>query len=1223
MTSEHPQRRGPNTWLLEELKQNNVAHEPVIVDAEIVTAQPPLPGPAPKPKDSTEQDTAEQGTELRGVQARIVDNMQASLSVPTATSFRNVAAKMLESNRLRLNGYLRRTNQGKISFSHLIAWAIVRAIADHVPAMNSTFSEDQNGKPRVIRHDNINLGLAIDVKKSDGTRSLVVPTIRGCDKMTFAQFVAAYNDLVARGRANKLTLDDFGDVTVSITNPGGIGTVQSVPRLMSGQAVIAGIGAIGLPAEWQAADERTIAELGISTVVTITSTYDHRVIQGAESGEFLAAVNALLLGEHDFYRDTFESLGVPYKAIAFAHDRAITTRDDHMEKQVAVSQCLNMHRVRGHLIADLDPLNVRTADPDLDVDPETYGLTIWDLDREFLHTDYAASGLAKPRKATFRKLLGEMRDAYCRTIGVDFMHIQNPIEKRWIQQTVEGYDHKVSNADKRWILSRLAAAEELEQFLDRKYPGTKRFGIEGGESAIPILNTIIDQAADAELAEVMVGMAHRGRLNVLVNVVGKRFKQLFREFEVGIDEDSVQGTGDVKYHLGMNSIYKARSGKKIPLRLAANPSHLEAVDPVVVGMARAMGDRLDPTQKPTEASNNAVNGAAISNSDRGFGSGTAAASDATNFAVLPLLIHGDAAFAGQGVVAETLNLSQIPGFAVGGTIHLVINNQVGFTTTAEQQRSSTYCTDVARMIQAPIFHVNGDDPEACYWVAQLAFMYRQKFCKDVVIDLWCYRRRGHNEGDDPSYTQPLMYKVIDEIPSTRQKYADRLVDSGVATEEEINQHSQSYRDDLQSALETMRRGAPPKDLRAAAPPPAVGVLPPIDTSIPRSKVDEIYSALTALPEGFTLHPKLARQFERREKLYRAGTIDWAMAEAMAWGSLLNEGTSIRLSGQDSRRGTFSHRHSTLVDNVTGKEFRPLDTLISSAGPSDTPARYMVYDSLLSEYAALGFEYGYSVLSTDSLVMWEAQFGDFVNGAQIVIDQFIVSAEDKWQQSSGLVMLLPHGYEGQGPEHSSARIERILAACAEDNIQVCNPTTAAQYFHLLRRQTKLERPKPLVLFTPKSLLRSRNAHCPIERICTGSFEEILDDTSIAPADKAEVTHIVLATGKVAYDMISRRDDLTAKHIAVIRIEQLFPWPGDQLEVLFKQYPNTTELTWLQEEPENMGAWTFVRGRLIDRFGPCFKLGCVSRPASGSPATGSASIHAQEQADLLNKVVAIQS
>jgi len=787
-------------------------------------APPAAPAPAPAPSEPVDEPA---GEPLRGAAARIVQNMEASLEVPTATSFRDIPAKMLEANRRVINGYLKRTRQGKASFTHLIAWATVRAIADHMPAMNSTYVEGPDGKPRIHRHDEIGLGVAVDVQKSDGSRTLLVPTLRDAAGTDFMGFVAKYDDLIARARINKLTMDDFGGTTVSLTNPGGIGTVQSVPRLMQTQGVIVGVGSIALPAAWQAADSRTVADLGISKVVTITSTYDHRVIQGAESGEFLKAIHALLIGDYAFYDEIFESVGVPYQPINFNPDRATSSKDEALTKQIAVNQCVNMHRVRGHLIANLDPLGLRESYVDIDIDPETYGLTVWDLDREFLHTDYAYAGKQEPRKMVLRDILKEMRDAYCRTVGIDYMHIQNAEEKRWIQQSVEGVDRTPDADEQHHILGRLNAAEALESFLDRKYPGTKRFGVEGGESAIPILDAIVGDAADAGLGEVIVGMAHRGRLNVLVNIVGKTYEKLFREFEVGVEEGAIQGSGDVKYHLGMNDVFTSRRGNTIPIQLAANPSHLEAVNPVVEGMARAASD-LYPVSEDTDA-----------------------------YPILPLLIHGDAAFAGQGVVSETLSMSQI-----------------------------------------------------------MAFKYRQKFNKDVVIDMWCYRRRGHNEGDDPSYTQPLMYRVIDELSSVREKYLETLVHRGDVDAEAEQAARADFDARLQAALDATRDAAPPKDLKAAAPPAAVGVLPHVDTSITQDQVDQIYAALQRKPEGFTLHPKLHRQFERRDALFGSGMVDWAIAEAMAMGSLLAEGTPVRLTGQDSRRGTFSHRHSTLLDHAS-------------------------------------------------------------------------------------------------------------------------------------------------------------------------------------------------------------------------------------------------------------------------------------------------------------------
>src|SRR5690606_7990518 len=716
--------------------------------------------------------------------------------------------------------------------------------------------------------------------------------------------------------------------------------------------------------------------------------------------------------------------------------------------------------------------------------------------------------------------------------------------------------------------------------LGTKWVGQKRFGLEGSESLIPILDAILEEAADDHLDGVVMGMPHRGRLNVLANIVGKSYDQIFKEFEGTVDPDAVQGSGDVKYRLGQVGKFQSRSGNQITVELAANPSHLEAVDPVVVGMVRAKQDQIN---RP----------------------------DA--FSVLPILMHGDAAFAGQGVVAETLNMSDIKGYRVGGTIHVVVNNQIGFTTTPESARSGIYATDLAKIVQAPIFHVNGDDPEACVRVARLAYAYRQRFHKDVVIDLVSYRRHGHNEADDPSYTQPLMYAKINQRRSVRKLFTESLVKRGQLTLEEAEEALDEFRAKLQQALDETRQSAPPSSLRAAEPPPPRGVLPPVETGVDRAVLDRVYDALSSWPEDFHVHPKLLKQMEARDAMVREqGQVDWATAEALAFGSLLLEGTDIRFAGQDSRRGTFSQRHAVLVDQVTGREWAPLAHL----GPDQ--AKFWIYDSLLSEYAALGFEYGYSVANKDALVCWEAQFGDFANGASIIIDQFVVAAEDKWGQTSGLVMLLPHGYEGQGPEHSSARIERFLLLCADDNIQVANATTAAQYFHLLRRQMRREVRKPLVVFTPKSLLRARASRSPIGELERGHFREVLDDPRVE--DPAAVRRVVLASGKVAMEALAERDKRGAP-VAVVRVEQLYPWPGEQLAEAVARYPNARELVWLQEEPANMGPWSFVESRLTDRFGDSHELRRVSRPESGSPATGSHAIHVQEQEAILDAALTL--
>jgi 2-oxoglutarate decarboxylase len=1193
MSDEQADSFGPNVWLVEEMYERYRSDPTSVAEAwreffadyasrspapAAPAAPAPTPAPAPLPAPAATATPVEAepapGEPIRGAGAAIVANMERSLAVPTATSFRDVPAKLLEVNRKVINGYMGRKGEGKISFTHLIAYAVVRTIADDMPAMGNTYVEGPDGKPRIIRNQHVNVGLAVDLAKPDGSRTLVVPVVRSADTLDFKAFTAAYEDLIRRARSGKLTVDDFQGATISITNPGTIGTVQSVPRLMPGQGVIVGVGTIDYPAAWQGADERTLGELGISKVVTLTSTYDHRIIQGAESGLFLQRVHQRLLGEHDFYHLVFRSLGIPYADVKWRRDVSPINREEAMlEKQLQVATLARAYRARGHRIADLDPLGWKEPSMPEELDPAYYGLTIWDLDREFL-----TGGLAGKNALRLGELLGVLRDAYCRSIGIEYMHIQSTEEQRWIQKQVEGVPFAASSADLRHVLERLNSAEAFERFLATKYVGTKRFGLEGAESAIVILDAILTAAADAELDGTVVGMAHRGRLNVLANIVGKSYEQLFREFEGHVDPTSVQGSGDVKYHLGASGKFVSASGADIKVELAANPSHLETVDPIVLGMVRAKQDQIDPPG---------------------------------SYPWLSLLVHGDAAFAGQGVVAECLAMSDIGGYRVGGTIHLIINNQIGFTTSPEFARSSPYCTDVAKMLQSPIFHVNGDDPEACLRVARLAFAYRQQFHKDVVIDMVCYRRHGHNEGDDPSYTQPLMYQAIDKRRSVRKLFVESLVKRGELTLDEAEAALADYQQKLQIALDETRQTAP-APVRAARPPKPVGVLPHVETGVPRETIDRLFDQLTDYPEGFTPHPKLVRQFEARSKLYReAGEVEWATAELLAFGSLLVEGIDVRLAGEDSRRGTFSQRHATLIDYKNERNWTPLNDL------EGAPGKLRAYDSLLSEYAAVGYEYGYSVANKDALVLWEAQFGDFVNGAQIVIDQYVVAAEDKWGQTSGLVLLLPHGYEGQGPEHSSARIERFLTLSAEDNIQVVVPSTAAQHFHLLRRQVHRDVRKPLIVFTPKRPLRMAQSRSQIDELTAGCFQEVLDDRSVT--DRSAIRRIVFCSGKVVWDAIAERDRLTAP-VAVVRLEQLFPFPQQQLLDLLASYPNAKELVWLQEEPENMGPWHFIEHLVWRVKEQGYDIRHVARVESGSPATGSATIHDQELADLMEETFA---
>jgi 2-oxoglutarate decarboxylase len=1169
------------------------------VPATAVTASAPAAAQPPVPTSSAAGIDEDKATPLRGAAGRIVANMEASLSVPTATSVRVVPAKLLEVNRTVINNQLFRTNGGKVSFTHLIGYAVVKGLIA-TPAMNAAFVPDSDGKgtPGVIRHHHVGLGLAVDVEKSAGSRTLMVPCITGADELDFRGFIGAYEELVRKIHTNKIAPDDFAGTTVTLTNPGTLGTVQSVPRLMPGQGLIVGVGALGFPPGFEAADPRTLANLGIGKTVTLTSTYDHRIIQGAESGLFLAYVSECLMGKHGFYDEVFEALEIPYEPVRWEKDlgRADDSADgehDRLLKQVHVQTLINMYRVRGHLIAHLDPLDAESPELHPELDPLHYGLTIWDLPRHFV-----ADGLAGKDMATLDEILHTLRNAYCRTLGVEYMHIQDPEQKRWIQQHLEGVSTELAPDEQRHILGRLNGAEVFERFLHSRYVGQKRFGLEGAESAIVLLDTILDEAVREGLHEAVMGMSHRGRLNVLANIVGKSYGEIFEEFEGNLDPESVQGSGDVKYHKGAAGVFVARSGGSIPVAMASNPSHLEAVDPVVVGMARAKQDALG--------------------GERGSGP-LLVDGPGDPFPVLPILLHGDAAFAGQGVVAETLNLSGLAGYRTGGTVHIVINNQLGFTTAPEAARSSVYPTDVAKMVQAPIFHVNGDDPEACARAARLAFGFRQAFHKDVVIDMVCYRRHGHNEGDDPSYTQPLMYALIEAKRSVRKLYTESLVRRGDISLEEAEQALDDFSARLQAALDETRAEAVADSTGKAPVLPAYVVpdlwIPPVPTGVDASVLSRLAEEVRSVPEGFVIHPKLARQFEQRDKVVADGEIDWALGEALAIGSLLLEGTNVRLTGQDTRRGTFSQRHAVLVDHTTGQEHVPLEGLEGG--------RFTIRDSLLSEYACVGFEYGYSVEAPDDLVAWEAQFGDFWNGAEIIVDNFLVAAEDKWGQKSGLVLLLPHGYEGQGPEHSSARIERFLTLSARGNLRVTEPTTAAQYFHLLRAQVKGADRKPLIVFTPKSLLRARQARSPIESFTTGSFAEVLDDpTSVnEDFDRDAVTRVVLCTGKVAYDAIGRRDALgeSGSHVVVVRVEQLYPWPKSNIEGILASYPNAEEVVWLQEEPENMGAWNFVHQRLHKLVRNRLSLRHVSRAESASPASGSAALHRLEQEDLLTRSV----
>ncbi len=1138
------------------------------------TAAPTAPAPAAKPEPAAERTSAT--TVLKGAAARTVANMEASLAVPTATSVRALPAKVLIDNRIEINKFLARSRGGKVSFTHLIGYAVVRAAAE-MPFMNTGLVE-VDGKPALVEHADVNFGLAIDIAKSDGTRQLLVPNVKGAQAMDFARFWGSYEDLVKKARNGKLTVDDFAGTTISLTNPGGIGTNHSVPRLMAGQGCIVGVGSMDYPAEWEGASQEAIARNAVSKILTLTSTYDHRIIQGAQSGEFLRRLHQLLLGADDFYGDVYRSLRLPFEPVRWATDIA-TSHDADLSKTVRVQEVIHAYRVRGHLMADTDPLMYRQRNhPDLDV--MSHGLTLWDLDREFATGGFGGKPLMK-----LRQVLDVLRDSYTRSVGVEYMHIQDPEQRAWIQEHVEAPVAKPAREEQLRILHKLNEAEALETFLQTKYVGQKRFSLEGGESLIPLLDAILTEAAHDGVREVAIGMPHRGRLNVLANIAGKSYGQIFREFEGHYGEESVQGSGDVKYHLGTEGTYAAPDGATTGVYLAANPSHLEAVNPVLEGVVRAKQDQLPPEER---------------------------------FSVLPVLMHGDAAFAGQGVVMETLQMSQIQGYRVGGTIHVVVNNQVGFTTSPKYSRSSEYSTDVARTTQSPIFHVNGDDPEAVVRVARLAFEYRQAFARDVVIDLVCYRRRGHNEADDPSLTQPLMYSVIDKMRSTRKRYTENLIGRADITVEEAEAALKHFQDQLERIFQETRQatdaefGHDTHDIIAEGQhtlerqAPAMSVA----TAISQEQIDTVISSQINMPEGFVVHPRLKPQLLRRQQMVEEDAIDWGMGEALAVGSLLMEGRTVRLAGQDSRRGTFGHRHMVIVDKESGWQYKPLKQCYRDGG------KLYVYDSLLSEYAAMGFEYGYSVARPDALVMWEAQFGDFADGAQTIIDEYISSGEQKWGQRSAVTLLLPHGFEGQGPDHSSARIERYLQLCAQDNMTVAMPTTPANFFHLLRWQVLSDLTRPLVVFTPKSLLRAKHAVSKKSDFTSGHFQAVIGDSSVNPA---EVRTVLLTSGKVYYDLEAYRKANGRTDVAIVRLERFYPMPYRTLPEALAPFANA-ELRWVQEEPMNQGGWTFVAtsmSRIIGRI-----PAVVSRPASSSPAVGSHHRHDDEQKALVAQAFAAQ-
>jgi multifunctional 2-oxoglutarate metabolism enzyme len=1109
---------------------------------------------------------------IRGPGLRIAENMDASLAVPTATSQRQVPIKLLDDNRRLINQHLAAAGR-KVSYTHMVARAILKAL-ESFAQLNDSFEKMDGGAYRV-RHPQVNFGVAVDVTRKDGTHTLLVPNIKGADKLTFSKLLDSYDDVIKRARESKLQVADFQDTTISLTNPGTIGTTASNPRLMSGQGVIVATGVIGYPPEYQAMSPEGLSRIGISKVMTITSTYDHRILQGAESGAFLALIDEMLRGQHEFYDEIFADLGIRYRPYRWAMDvnPAILGEERRREvvrKQARVFELINAYRVRGHLIADLDPLRWKKVQYHPELDIETYGLTIWDLDRQFITT-----GVGGAETATLREIVDHLHAYYCGKVGIEYRNIQGPEEKEWIRARVETEPPPVPVEVKKQILWKLISAELFEKFLGTKYLGQKRFSIEGNETVIAVLDQLIEGAAVRGIDDITIGMAHRGRLNVIANVIGKFCERIFTSFEGSIHPDFPHDQGDVKYHQGASGVRETADGREVTLAVVPNPSHLEFVNPVVEGIVRARQD---------------VDGERLSK--------------------LAVLLHGDAAFAGEGIVAETLNLSQLPGYKIGGTIHIITNNQLGFTTPPEEGRSSTYSTDIAKMIQAPIFHVNSDDVEAAYNVVQIALDYRQKFQKDVVIDVIGFRRLGHNEGDEPTYTQPVMYQRIREHPGARALYAKTLIAEGVMTEELIatlmDERTRRYENAQLGAKAIVEKQDTQVAIHEHEPEPETVEV--IGTGVDQQTLRTIAHAITTVPRGFNLNPKIVGLLARRAKMVEgAAAVDWGMAEALAFGSLLMEGTPVRLSGQDTVRGTFSHRHAAFTDTQTGEEWAPLIQL------SDR-AKYEIYDSPLCEAGALGFEYGYSIAAPSALVLWEAQFGDFINAAQVIVDQFIASGEEKWNQAARVGLLLPHGYEGQGPEHSSARIERFLQLCAEGNMQVVNPSTAAQYFHVLRRQGLQKVIKPLVVITPKSLLRLPEAASPIEQFTSGGFLPVIGDGSV---DSTNVNRVLLCSGKVYYDLLAERKKLGDSSIAIVRVEQFYPFPKNLLVEELSRLSSATDIRWVQEEPQNMGGWFFVEPRMMRLLGPKQTLRYIGRPASASPATGSHTIHQMEQQRLVKE------
>jgi 2-oxoglutarate decarboxylase len=1133
-------------------------------------------------------------TPLKGPAAALVGYMEQSLTMPTATSFRSVSVSKLDARRAELNAALRAAGRAeKVSFTQLIAFALVRS-AHEFPAITASFRRDNGSMSRV--EAGVHLGIAVDAQRKDGSRFLVVPVIKNADALDFPSFRTSYDELVARARDNKLTADELSGATITLTNPGGIGTVASVPRLMPGQGAIIAAGAIGYPPGFAHANEAALQQLGVAKIMTLTSTYDHRVIQGAQSGEYLRRVDELLDGGDRFYESIFASFGVETRGIeaqvaprrqeaaaveaAPAIAREPAAYADEMLRAVAAGMALlSSYRRHGHLAATLDPLGTQPAgDPALD--PHTYELT------PSLMAAVPASVLrTKIPGDTLADILPRLRETYSSTIAYELEHIANIEQREWLRDYIESGKHRVPLTPERAVsvLERLTKVEAMERYLRKTYVGQKTFSIEGLDVMIPMLEEVITELADDGVGTAVIGMAHRGRLSTIAQVVNRPYEEILAEFEAadlrGEGEEDDDVTGDVKYHHGSEGTYRTFRGMAIAVSLANNPSHLEAVDGVVEGRTRALQTHHDMPIATLDMRRAA-----------------------------PLLIHGDAAFSAQGVVAEVLNLAGLAGYATGGTLHLIANNQVGFTTDPSEARSTRYASDLAKGFDVPIVHVNADDVDACMAAAHLAMDFRRRFGHDVIIDLIGYRRFGHNETDEPAYTQPQMYERIKTHPTVRELFAQKLIAQGIVTADQASAMITAASQRISAAHDAVKggkRAAPVGPPRSAAVTTDEGI---VDTRVPGSKLQVWNEELVAVPEGFTIHPKLVRQLERRKAAFAAdGEADWGLAESLAFASLIAEGTPVRLSGQDTERGTFSHRHLVLHDPMSGARYIPLQHI------PDAHASFEIYNSPLSEYACMGFEYGYSVQLPRGLVLWEAQFGDFMNGAQVIIDQFIAAGNAKWGESSRLTLLLPHGYEGAGPEHSSARIERFLQLSAEGNVHVANCSTAGQYFHLLRMQARSARPMPLVIFTPKSLLRWRASYASAVEMAEGAFREVIDDERFGDArERAKIERVLLCSGKIYFDLLAHPDYAKTTKTAIVRVELLSPLPIDQIIGVLASYPSLRSVVWVQEEPQNMGARAHVRRRIVRRLPHGItEVDYVGRPYRASPSEGYGGAHAVEQ------------